>query len=318
MTAKSSAILLGDALPLAHGSPMRNRFVLAPLTNQQSHEDGTLGEDEYRWLERRAHGGYALTMTCASYVQANGKGFPGQLGCWSDMHLPGLERLARAIRDGGGLSALQIQHSGARAKPDLSGLPAVGPWDDPETGARALTTAEVGQVVEDFIAAALRAEQAGFDGVQVHAAHGYLLAEFLDGEHNLRADRYGGSFENRSRILFEVMEGIRARTGASFQLGLRLSPERFGMRFDEALALAQRAMTSGLLDYLDMSLWDAFKEPLDEAYQGKPLIEWFSGLEARPGAVRRRRQNHERRQGAGLPGPWRRLRAHRPRRGIAC
>ena len=84
-------------LALAHGRPMRNRFVLAPLTNMQSHEDGTLGEDEFRWLTLRAEGGFGLTMSCATAVQRAGRGFPGQLGIWSDAHLPGLERLARAM-----------------------------------------------------------------------------------------------------------------------------------------------------------------------------------------------------------------------------
>jgi 2,4-dienoyl-CoA reductase-like NADH-dependent reductase (Old Yellow Enzyme family) len=261
---------------------MRNRLVLAPLTNLQSHEDGTLGEDEYRWLERRAHGGYGLMMTCASYVQANGKGYSGQLGSWSDTHLAGLERLARMMRSGGSLAALQIQHSGARARPQLSGLPAVGPWDDPETGVRALTTAEVEQVIEDFVRAALRAETAGFDGVQLHAAHGYLLGQFLVAERNQRADRYGGTLENRSRILFEIIDGIRQRAHAGFQIGLRLSPERFGIRIDEALAVARRAMTSGQLDFLDMSLWDAFKEPQDESHWGQPLIDWFGQLDRGP------------------------------------
>jgi 2,4-dienoyl-CoA reductase-like NADH-dependent reductase (Old Yellow Enzyme family) len=269
---------LASPLTLAHGQPMKNRLMLAPLTNFQSQPDGCLGHDEFHWLTMRARGGFGLTMTCAAHVQDNGQGFPGQLGNSSDRHLPGLTRLAHALREAGSLTAVQLQHSGLRAKPELTGQPCVAPWDDAKTGARALSTAEVEQLVQDFIAAARRAEAAGFDGVELHGAHGYLLAQFLDAQHNQRADRYGGSFANRSRILFEIIDGVRAHTGPTFQLGLRLSPERFGIQIAEALVLAEQVMTGGQIDYLDMSLWDCFKPPQDPAYQGKPLIDWFSAL----------------------------------------
>jgi 2,4-dienoyl-CoA reductase-like NADH-dependent reductase (Old Yellow Enzyme family) len=270
--------VLSDPLPLTRGPTWSNRITLAPLTNWQSHADGTLGEDEYRWLTMRAQGGFSMTMTCAAHVQASGQGFPGQLGAWSDAHLPGLTRLAQGIHAGGGVSSLQLQHSGRRADKALTSQPVVAPWDDAETGARALTTAEVEQLVQDFIASARRAEQAGFHGVELHGAHGYLLAQFLDGENNRRSDRYGGSFENRYRILFELIAGIRAATQPDFQLGLRLSPERFGITMPESLALAQLVLDDGRLDYLDMSLWDCFKAPLDPAYTGKPLISHFAAL----------------------------------------
>ena len=269
---------LSKPLTLARGPAWAHRIELAPLTNWQSHADGTLGEDEYRWLTMRARGGFGMVMTCAAHVQANGQGFPGQLGVWSDAHLPGLTRLAAGIHAGGAVSSLQLQHSGRRSDTTLTGEPAVAPWDDAETGARALRTAEVEQLVQDFITAARRAEQAGFQGVELHGAHGYLLAQFLDAEHNQRDDRYGGSFDNRCRVLFEIIDGIRAATGPQFQLGLRLSPERFDIRMSESLALAQRVMQGGQIDYLDMSLWDCFKPPRDAAYAGRPLIEHFAAL----------------------------------------
>ena len=270
---------LSDPLPLRHGPAWANRIELAPLTNWQSHADGTLGDDEYRWLTMRAGGGFGMTMTCAAHVQARGQGFPGQLGAWSDAHLPGLTRLAQGIRAGGSVSCLQLQHSGRRADTALTGQPAVAPWDDAETGARALTTGEVGQLVEDFVAAARRAERAGFDGVALHGAHGYLLAQFLDAEHNQRSDGYGGSFDDRTRLLFELVEGIRAATGPKFQLGLRLSPERFGITMPESLTLARQVLADARLDYLDMSLWDCFKPPRDPAYANQPLIAHFATLE---------------------------------------
>lgn len=265
-------------LQFDHGPAMRNRLMLAPLTNLQSHADGTLSDDEYRWLVMRAQGGFGLVMTCATYVQPAGKGFAGQLGIWSDRHLNGLERLAQGINAAGGLSSVQLHHAGRRSPHDLVGGAPVAPWQDEETGARALSTAEVEQVIEDFVCAAERAERAGFNGVELHGAHGYLLAQFLDAANNQRSDRFGGSFENRSRPLFDIIDAVRARTGPDFQLGVRLSPERFGVTLDEARALAQRVMLCGKVDYLDMSLWDALKEPVDTAYHGKPLIDYFTEL----------------------------------------
>ncbi len=271
---------LADPLPLARGPALKNRILLAPLTNWQSHADGSLGDDEFHWLSMRAQGGFGLTMTCAAHVQAAGQGFPGQLGVWSDAHLPGLSRLAQAIKAAGSVSSVQLQHSGRRSDRALTGEQAVAPWDDTETGARMLSTAEVEQVIEDFIAAAVRAERAGFEGVELHAAHGYLLAQFFDAELNhQRGDRFGGSFDNRCRMLFDTIAGIRARTGPQFQLGLRLSPERFGVNLAESTALAQRVMASGQIDYLDMSLWDVFKPSQDPAHAGVPLIEHFTRLD---------------------------------------
>ncbi len=277
-----STSTLSDPLTLTRGPAWAHRIELAPLTNWQSHVDGTLGDDEYRWLTMRAQGGFAMTMTCAAHVQVGGQGFPGQLGAWSDAHLPGLTRLAAGIRAAGSVSCLQIQHSGLRADRALTHLGRVAPWDDAESDARALSTAEVEQLIEDFILAALRGQAAGFDGVELHGAHGYLLCQFLDAEHNQRADRYGGSFDNRCRVLWEIIAGIRARTRPDFQLGLRLSPERFGIPLPESLGLAQAMLGSGQLDYLDMSLWDCFRPPLDAAHQDKPLIQHFAELKRGP------------------------------------
>ncbi len=269
---------LSDPLPLKRGAPMKNRFMLAPLTNQQSHADGTLSDAEFHWLTMRAKGGFALTMTCAAHVQKGGQAFEGQLGIWSDAHLPGLSRLAAAIRANGSLSSVQLHHGGRRTVPALSGEPIRAPWNDAETGATALTTAEIEQVREDFIAAALRAEKAGFDGVELHGAHGYLLGSFMDAENNRRTDRYGTSFENRARLLLEIVDGVRAQAGPGFQLGVRISPERFGILLPEARELARILMAGGQLDYLDLSLWDVFKQPEGEEYANTRLIDQFTDL----------------------------------------
>jgi len=270
---------LSDPLSFSRGPAMKNRFMLAPLTNSQSHADGTLSEEEYNWLVMRAKGGFGLTMTCAAHVQQTGQGFPGQLGAFSDVHLPGLERLARGIKENNSVAIVQLHHAGNRSPKELIGQSPVCPSDDAETGARALSEAEVKMLIDDFVKAAVRCERAGFNGVELHGAHGYIICQFLSAEINKREDSYGGSLENRSRLLFDIIDGIRASCGPEFNLGVRLSPERFGIRLSESMEVAQRLMTEEKIDFLDMSLWDVFKEPEEEAFRGKSLISCFTELD---------------------------------------
>lgn len=260
---------------------MPNRFMLAPLTNQQSHDDGTLSDEEHRWLTMRADGGFGLTMTCAAHVQEVGQGFPGQLGVWGDHQLPGLARLAADIKRSGSLSVVQLHHAGNRSPADLIGTTPVCPSDDPETGARALTTREVRQLVADFVTAAQRARDAGFDGVELHGAHGYIICQFLSSELNRRTDEYGGSLENRSRLLFEILSGVRAACGDDLIIGVRLSPERFGMKLTEIREVSQQLIDTGEVDFLDLSLWDCFKDPEEDEWKGRPLVEIVTDLERR-------------------------------------
>ena len=271
---------LNSPLTLAHGPALKNRFMLAPLTNQQSHADGLLSADEIRWLSMRAEGGFGLTMTAAAQIDSHGIGFPGQLGCYDDAHLPGLRELAANINAAGSHSVVQLHHAGMRTPHELiEGQQPVCPSDNEEFGARAMTLAEVEQARDNFIAAAVRCEAAGFLGVEVHGAHGYLLCQFLSAEINKRDDRYGGNLENRARLTFEIIDGIRAACGDDFSVGLRLSPERFGMDLMEVREVARRVMAEGQIDYLDLSLWDVFKTPVDEAYQDRRLVDWFTDLE---------------------------------------
>ena len=269
---------LFQPLVLARGPQWRNRFALAPLTNQQSRPDGVLTDEEIRWLSLRARGGFGLVMTAAAHVQAVGQGFPGQLGVFGDQHLAGLSGLAEQLRANGAASAVQLHHAGATSPADLVGQP-VAPSDDPARGARALTLDEVQRLRDDFIAAAIRAKTAGFDGVEVHGAHGYILTQFLAEETNRRQDRYGGSLENRTRLLFEILEGIRANTGRGFQLGVRLSVERFGVKLMEARETARQILAKDWIDYLDLSMWDAFKETAEPEHRERPLLGWFTDLE---------------------------------------
>ncbi len=257
---------------------MANRFMLAPLTNLQSHADGTLSDDEFRWLSMRGEGGFGLTMTCAAHVQASGQAFPGQLGVFGDQHIPGLRRLASALNASGTLSFMQLHHGGDKARPDLSGQPTVSASDNVETGSRSLSTAEVEQVVADFVSGAQRAQQAGFHGVELHGAHGYLLAQFLSSDTNQRTDQYGGSLENRCRILFEILEGVRAACGPDLTLAVRLSPERWGIDTADAIEVFGRLVDCGEVDLIDMSLWNVEKEPEDDRFKGQSLTALFAGL----------------------------------------
>lgn len=269
--------ILFEPLTFIRGPNLKNRIMLAPITNQQSHDDGRLSDEEIGWLAMRAAGGFALVMTAAAPVQKVGQGYSGQLGIYDDRHVDGLRRFATQVRQQGSVSAVQLYHGGERADQNLVGTP-VAPSESPRNGARALNLDEVDQVREDFIAAALRADKAGCDGVQIHGAHGYILAQFLSPTINRREDRYGGSFENRARLMLDVIDGIRHRCRPNFQVGLRLSPERFGMRLAEVRELAGEIMRQGQIDYLDLSLWDASKQPHEEEYHGRDLLSYFTDL----------------------------------------
>jgi 2,4-dienoyl-CoA reductase-like NADH-dependent reductase (Old Yellow Enzyme family) len=269
---------LFDQVSFAHGASMANRFMLAPLTNLQSHADGTLSDHEFRWLSMRGEGGFGLTMTCAAHVQANGQAFAGQLGVFGDQHLAGLTRLADALNASGTLSFMQLHHGGDKAQPNVSGLPTVSASDRSDTGTRGLSQGEVAEVVADFVAAARRAQQAGFHGVELHGAHGYLICQFLSAESNHRTDQYGGSADNRSRLLFEIIDGVRVACGSQFALAVRLSPERLGLDTAEVIELYGQLVESGNVDLIDMSLWDVNKEPEDERFKGQSLTQLFASL----------------------------------------
>lgn len=268
---------LSDTLEFKSGAVLKNRFVLSPLTNLQSAPDGVLSDDEYRWLTKRAEGGFGLTMTCAASAQESGVGFPGQLGFHDDKHLPSLTRLADGIKKYGSHAVAQIHHGGLRALKNPK-----APSVDEKLKAEAMTLDEVRASRDAFISAAQRAERAGFDGVELHGAHGYLICSFLSPELNRRDDIYGGDLEGRSRFLFELIDGVRAATKPGFSLGVRLSPERWGMVVTEVAAVAQRLMREAKIDYIDMSLWDVKKEPQDEALQGRTLASYFTELDRGP------------------------------------
>ena len=271
-------ISLDTQLQFRCGATMKNRFMLAPLTNQQSHENGHLSDEEFIWLSKRAEGGFGLVMTCASHVQEIGKGFPGQLGIFSDDLIAGHVKLTSQIKKQGSLAVIQLHHAGMRSPEDVIHQKPVCPSDHEKTKARGLSLKEVNQLRDDFITAAIRAKKFGYNGVEVHGAHGYILTQFLSSEINKRTDAYGGSLENRSRLLFEIIEGIRTECGKDFLIGVRLSPEKFGMNMQEVKTICQQLIDCNLIDFLDISLWDCFKKPEDSSDQELTLLEHFTAL----------------------------------------
>ena len=268
-----------DRLPLGQNVEAKNRFMMGPLTNLQSHADGTLSDEEHYWLILRAKGGFGMTMTCAATVQPNGQGWPGQLGVYDDKHLPGLKRLAADIKSEGSLALVQLYHGGLRADGEVTGLDLISASENEKYQAREMTATEINETITAFVDAAKRCQKAGFDGVELHGAHGYLICQFLSPKHNQRTDEYGGDATARALFLKQILAGIRAGCGPDFIVGVRLSAERWGLALKDMMDLAEDIMAEGSIQFLDMSLWDCFKEPEEEAFKGKPLIDWYSGLE---------------------------------------
>lgn len=260
----SNAAVLFEPYTFRSGARARHRVTLAPLTNLQSYPNGVCSPDERRWLERRAQGDFSLVMTCASHVSAAGQGFSGQLGCGSDEQLPGLSDLAAAINGHGALCLVQLYHGGARAPAKITGqqpLSATG-WTEEKPdldSPRAATTAEIEQIIDDFSSAARRVHRAGFSGVELHGAHGYLLSQFLSRVRNTRTDGWGGTLTGRARLLRHIVQRIRMDIPKPFIVGIRLSPEDMptvpGLDLDDTIQVAQWLAEDGA-DFIDLSLWN--------------------------------------------------------------
>lgn len=265
------------------GTVLRNRAVLAAMTNKQSADDGALSEAETDWLLRRAEGGFGVVTTAATHVHPGGQGWVGEMGVWGDHHLPGLTRLADGLRQRGAVSLAQVFHGGLRAPRALTGAQPVSasenPGADGAEGSRALTEAEIEGLIAAFGDAAARCERAGFDGVEVHGAHGYLICQFLGTQTNRRTDRWGGDLDGRARFLFAVIRAIRARTRPGFLVWVRLSPQlhAMGVSLADSLALAPRVAAAGV-DALHISCWDAFAGAPDEPDDPRTLTRRFRAV----------------------------------------
>ena len=263
------------------GTTVPNRTVLAAMTNKQSLADGTLGEDELAWLAARARGGFGVVTTCAANVHPDGQGWDGELGVYDDAQLPGLTRLAAALRTEGALSLVQVFHGGVRAPSRLTGRQPFSAsafeLDAPNFEVpRAATVDDIERTIAAFVDAARRCAEAGFDGVEVHGAHGYLITQFLGTVSNTRTDAWGGSLENRARFVRRIVEGARAATPDGFLVGVRISPEvpDQGVVLDDALTLAGWLVEDGV-DFVHVSNWDSFRPPTAHPDSPKMLTTWF-------------------------------------------
>lgn len=263
------------------GTVVRNRLVLAAMTNKQSNADGSLTDDELEWLAARAHGSFGIITTCAAHVSLDGQGWDGELGVFDDALLPGLKRLANALRSDGAVSLVQIFHGGVRAPSRLTGqqpfsasafeLDAKG-FEVP----REATVEDIERTIAAFADAARRCAEAGFDGVEIHGAHGYLITQFLGTISNTRTDEWGGSLENRARFVRRIVAAVREATPDGFLVGVRISPEveDQGVELDDSLQVARWLADDGV-DFVHVSNWDSFKPPAAHPDSEKLLTTWF-------------------------------------------
>lgn len=210
---------------------LKNRGVMPSMVTNFCHADGSVSDRFIAYHEARAKGGVGLIIVEAAYVNPCGKGFNNQIGIDHDGLIPGLKKLTDRIHSLGGKIAIQIYHGGRQANTMVTGkeLVAPSPIACPVMQAmpHELNEAEIKAVIKDFADAAERAKIAGFDAVEVHGAHGYLLNQFLSPDTNHRSDTYGGSVENRRRFPLEVVDAVKSRIGSDFPLIYRITSDEF-------------------------------------------------------------------------------------------
>jgi 2,4-dienoyl-CoA reductase-like NADH-dependent reductase (Old Yellow Enzyme family) len=274
------------------GVTFPNRLAVAPMC-QYTVTDGVVGDYHLVHLGRFALGGFGLVMVEATAVTADGRISPGDVGLWDDAQVPGLARVAAFLREHGSVPAIQLGHAGGKASTlrpwdghgpvtaenarpgdepwtavSPSGVPMGQGWPAPHP----LTTAELAGVREAFVAAAQRALTAGFAVAEVHAAHGYLLNQFLSPLTNLREDSYGGSPANRMRFPLEVVEAVRAVWPADLPLVVRVSAvdaQRDGTTLEDTIAFARELRALGV-DAIDVSgggIGAGWQHPIGYGYQ---------------------------------------------------
>ncbi len=198
--------------PIAIGDHVvKNRVVLPPIVVFWAQENGEVSDRHVAHYRRRAKGGCGTIIVEATCVSSEGRLSGRQLGIWDDRYLAGLGRIATACGDEGALTLIQIHHAGLNAPRDVADVRlTASDFQDEKRSARAMTIAEIGLVRDQFIHAARRAWEAGFNGIELHGAHGYLLSQFASPIVNHRSDQYGGDLDGRLRLVREIIEGIRS------------------------------------------------------------------------------------------------------------
>jgi len=235
---------------------LRNRIVMAPMLSRLCDPNGVVSPKLIDYYTERARGGVGLIIVEYCYIdEKESKANPGQLGVYDDQLIAGLGDLAEAIQEWGAKAILQICHAGRCTSAKIMGRQPIAPSSMPSyTGemAREMTLEEVEGAIESFAEAARRAKTAGYDGVELHGTHGYLLAQFLSPHTNRRTDKYG---RDRGLFALETLDRVRSRVGSNFPVGYRISGDEFiegGITLPEAKALAKRLEEKGI-DYLHVS-----------------------------------------------------------------
>lgn len=229
-----------------------NRFVRSATWEGLATEEGGATPALIAMMQELAHGEVGLIISSHAYVQSRGQAGPWQLGAYKDELISGLKAMTEAVHDAGGKIVLQLAHSGCYAPLDLTGIkPLAVSWyeglvDGP---CREITEEDIQELVSDFAGAALRAQEAGFDGVQIHSAHGYLLNQFLSPAFNRRRDAYGGAVANRVRIHREICHAIRERVGPTYPLLMKINCQDFvenGLSLKDSVQASKILAGSGL------------------------------------------------------------------------
>jgi 2,4-dienoyl-CoA reductase-like NADH-dependent reductase (Old Yellow Enzyme family) len=240
-----------------NGMELKNRFVRSATYEAMAGLDGTAKDPLLNCMAQLAKGDVGLVITGHAHVTLEGQAGPRQLGIYSDEMIDGLKKVASAVQKNCGVVAVQLAHAGMRAIGKDAHAP-LGPSDVVEAGikkASAMTADDIKRTVQAFGDAAQRAVSAGFDAVEIHAAHGYLLSQFLSPYYNQRKDDYGGSLENRSKLLVEVYQEIRQRVGKSFPILIKINSEDFlegGFTVEEMISVSKMLEDLGM-DAIEMS-----------------------------------------------------------------
>lgn len=239
---------------------LTNRVVMPPMGTNLGNPDGTVSEANLAYIKRRAKGGPGLIITEISAVHPSGSAIANELGSYDDRFIPGLKKIADAVHAAGTKVALQLHHAGRESLYLLQAGKAVAPSSIPSLifrlTPREITRDEIQEIIAAFGAAARRGIEAGFDAVEVHGAHGYLLTQFLSSLCNKREDEYGGSLANRSRFIVEVLQEVRKAVGPDFPISLRLSVEeciKDGYTFEDIRPILPNLLKAGA-DMLHASL----------------------------------------------------------------
>lgn len=208
-----------------------NRVLMAPLTSRYADARGLVTEQQRRYYERRAAGGTGGVIVEGASVEPRGRGWIPHLSAESDDAVPGLRRLAESIKNAGSVAILQLMHCGRQTRSEVIGEQPVAPSPIPcprfQEMPRALSADEIAGIVQSFAAAAKRGVEAGFDGIEIHGAHGYLIGQFLSPFSNERTDGYGGDVAARTRFLHEIVAATREILGPGKVLSVRLSGKEY-------------------------------------------------------------------------------------------